>query len=204
MGRYGVHATSEVHIVGKVQPLTILELLCNVQQQKETASETVLLLILLMLFQQLQLLSVVCCIDHLWSDRPLIETSRNGAQATTNAPKMLNHIQNFLVDRPFLLTKYIEDLSNGPHVGLFKELDSFLESGVNFGNSSLPQIVSTKGVTFPLGWLVNHWQGSVHLQIQVIGLVKLSNELLNEALIECDISVVLEFLVLPPCYDGWF
>ena len=68
MGRDGVHSTSKVHVVGEVQALTTLELLCYVQQQKETAPETMLLFILLVFFEQLQLLSVVGSIDHLWSD----------------------------------------------------------------------------------------------------------------------------------------
>ena len=171
MWRDWVHTPSEVHVVWEVECLTVPELLGDTQEEEETTPETVCFLVLLMLLDELQLLPVVGPEDHLWCDAPLVEAAWDGTQSSTDGPQVFDNVQDLVVNGPFLLTQDVEDSTDGSHVAFLQVFDSLSESWVDFGDPGLPQVVASKVIALPIGWLIDHWQTPIQLEIQIVRLV---------------------------------
>ena len=62
-----------------------------------------------------------------------------------------------------------------------------------FGHFGLPEVITAKEEILPRRRRVNHGQGTINLQVQIVTLVQLLNEICDERLIEGNMADI--FLV---------
>ena len=90
MRRDGVNSSSEVEVLGEVQRIDIFEVGGDVELEQEIASEGVRLHVDLVLLQNMEPLLEVSLLEHLWGNRPLVESLRDVTESASHVPNVLD------------------------------------------------------------------------------------------------------------------
>ena len=104
---------------------------------------------------------------------------------------MLDRFEDLLVDPPLYRAEVIQDMAKLRDVGLVQEPHRLSKLGVDLGHLGLLQVVPTKVVVLPGCWPVDHGQGTLELEIEIVDLVQFTHEFLHEALVEHQVALGL-------------
>lgn len=196
MRRDWVHSASEVHVVGEVELAAALETLSHGEPQEEIAPQTVLLTVLLMLLEQLQLLAEGSLSNHFGSNGSLVVPRGDHAQASSDRPDVLDDFQHSLVKTPCHTAKLVHDIADRRQVTSSHVLDCLSELRGHLRQLRLFQVEASEVVVLPRSRFVDHREGPLHLQIEIVNFVQLSHESFHEGLVEDEVALELQLVLL--------